>query len=179
MKILSTLALFLAGFTIMAQTNFKSERISKSSSFEVDGQITKVFPLFGPIREKEWAEGWDPEIVFGSADKIEEHFIFRTTAPTDERFYLWTISQLDREKYTIEYTVSTEHRIWFIRVACTSTGAKTVATVTYTYTGLDEKGNALNRAALEKMFSHDLKDWQQAINYYLQHNKQLTVSQTR
>jgi hypothetical protein len=44
---------------------------------------------------------------------------------------------------------------------------KTRATVTYSYFGLNSKGNELNKSGLEKMFEHNLQDWADAINIYL------------
>lgn len=44
---------------------------------------------------------------------------------------------------------------------------KTLATVTYTYIGLNDLGNQLNKVSLEKMYSRQLLDWQEEINNYL------------
>lgn len=150
-----------------------SERISKTATFTVDTTIEKAFPLFGPVREKEWAEGWNPEIIYGEGE-VELHMMFRTKSSfKEESSFLWVITQFDPQKYFIEYTVSTPNRVWFIRVQCVAKQSRTEASVTYTYTGLNEKGNELNRIALEKMFAEDLKDWQTAINHYIKHGKLL------
>ena len=151
----------------MSQSNFKPERISKTASFTLDGRIEKVFPLFGPMREKDWAEGWEPEVVFSTDDLVEEHMIFQTKVATDEKVYTWIVTQFNPEIHKVEYTVSTKNRVWFITVRCT-----------YTYTGLNAEGNERNRNALAKMYSQDLRDWQEAINYYLHHGKMLTTTTT-
>jgi hypothetical protein len=153
---------------------FTPERIQKCSSISVNGTVEKVFPLFGPVREKEWAEGWDPEILYSTTKLAEEHMIFRTKAHNQhEEFYTWVITQFDPKLHKIEYTVSTPNRIWFITVSCESDGKETRAKICYTFTGLNETGNQLNRDALEKMFVNNLKDWEEAINYYLKHNELL------
>jgi hypothetical protein len=174
-RILLFLTFLLTNVTAMSQDNFKPERISKTASFIIHGKVKDVFPLFGPIREKEWAEGWDPEIVFSKNNLVEEHMIFRTKASTDENFYTWIITQFDPKNYRVEYTVSTKNRIWFIRVQCQPSGDATEATVSYTYTGLNAEGNELNRNALAKIYINDLKDWQEAINYYIHNGKMLTT----
>jgi len=156
-------------------TGFKSERISRSASFTIDGPIEKVFPLFGPIREMEWAEGWNLEIIFSESPEVEEHMIFQTSGGHGGEKYTWVITQFNPELHQIEYTVSTSERIWFIRVQCESMNAQTKATVTYTYTGLSSSGNEKNKEALAKMFSKDLADWQEAINHYLQTGELLTT----
>jgi hypothetical protein len=173
-RIFCFLTFFFINVTAMSQENFKSERISRSASFIVDGKIEDVFPLFGPVREKEWAEGWDPEIIFSTNNLVEEHMIFQTKVSSGEKVYTWVITQFDPVKYLVEYTASTTNRIWFIRVQCKAAGESTSATVTYTYTGLTPEGNELNRNALGKMYINDLRDWQEAINYYLHNGKMLT-----
>ena len=170
--------LFIAVMTMACQspeqkTDFESERISKTASFIVHASIDKVFPLFGPIREKEWAAGWEPEIVFSNSTEVEEHMIFKTSGKHHSEEFLWTVTQFRPEDYLIEYTVSTSERIWFIRVHCQAKDKETLATVSYTYTGLNNPGNRKNREALNKMFAHNLTDWEEAINHYIQTGKQL------
>src|SRR5688500_804821 len=104
----------------LAQTTFEAERVSKTSSFLVDGKIENVFPLFGPLREKDWAEGWDPEVIYSEDAVVAHQMIFRTKASTDEEFYNWAVTTFQPLHNLIEYTVSTLNRIWFIQVKCES-----------------------------------------------------------
>src|SRR5262245_10342915 len=53
-------------------------RISRTATFRAEGPIDKVFPLFGPVLEKEWCWGWNPEILYSTSPLIEEKMIFRT-----------------------------------------------------------------------------------------------------
>ena len=154
--------------------NFVAERIKKSASLVINGNIRNVFPLFGPVREAEWEAGWEPEIIYSENGLVEERMIFQSPGHLGEGKYTWVITQFDPEKKLIEYTVSAITRIWFVRVICEEVGDKTRATVSYTYTGLTEEGNRMNKQALEKMFAHNLKDWEEAINYYLKTGKQLS-----
>ncbi|HEU5291850.1 MAG TPA: hypothetical protein VFU05_14470 [Cyclobacteriaceae bacterium] len=159
-----------------ALTDFKFKRIQRSATFTIHGKVENVFPLFGPIREKDWAEGWNPEILYKSGNVlVEEHMIFQTNAPNGKEKFTWVITQFQPEKYLIEYTVSTRERIWFIRVTCQGQKETTGVTVSYTYIGLTPEGHQKNEEALKQMFVHDLKDWQEAINYYLQTGKCLTT----
>jgi hypothetical protein len=145
-----------------------SDRISDASTIILNDRIEKVFPLFGPIREKDWADGWNPEIIYSDTELVEQHMIFKTKSSNDvEKSFLWTITTYDPAQYEIEYTVSTENRIWFIRVKCAEVGEKTEAKISYTYTGLNEIGDQLNAAALKKMYTNRLKDWEDSLNYYL------------
>jgi hypothetical protein len=149
------------------------QRIEQTASFIVKSKIEKVFPLFGPIREKEWATGWEPEIIYSNHPEVEEHMIFTTPGKLQGEQYIWVITQYRPFDFIIEYTVSARDRIWFITVMCESQDKDTKVTVTYSYTGFTEQANQLNQNALKNMFAHNLKDWEEAINFYLETGKRL------
>jgi hypothetical protein len=57
-------------------------------------------------------------------------------------------------------------------VQCEDIGKnKTAAEIKYTFTGLNEKGIEINRESLEKMYENGLKDWEAAINHFLETGK--------
>ena len=155
-------------------STFKAERVQKSASFIVNAPIEKSFPLFGPIREKDWTAGWEPKMIYTVDPLVEEHMVFQTKgAHESEPEYTWALTQFRSSAYFIEYTVSTSNRIWFITVKCQPNGGTTSVTVTYCYTGFNDLGNQLNKSAIDKMYEHNLKDWEEAINYYLATGKQM------
>lgn len=145
-----------------------SERVARTATFKVHSPIHTVFPLFGPIREKEWAAGWNPEIIYATHPEVDQHMMFKTSGNhADEPEYLWIVTNYQPEKYRIEYTVSTANRVWFITVQCEAELQETIVNVTYSYTGLNATGNQRNKEMLERMFADNLQDWKAAINHYL------------
>jgi len=158
---------------------FESQRISKTSIITLNAPLSKVFPLFGPIREKDWAAGWNPQLIYSISDLVEEHMVFRTHSSNGfEPDFTWTISKYNPDQSFIEYTVFTQERLWWIAIQCReeTTRDTTEAKITYTYTGLTENGNAINAKALDMMYHQDLKDWEEAINRYLKTGKRLEHS---
>ncbi|NCQ11204.1 MAG: hypothetical protein GW809_03450 [Bacteroidetes bacterium] len=164
----------------MNNVKITSERISKTAIIVLNGSIENVFPLFEPYEEKKWAEGWNPIPIYSLENKIEEGTTFKTIRhkqnETDilETEFLWIISKFQPENYLIQYLVSTPNRYWTVTIQCQSiANNKTKASITYTYTGLNNIGNEANKVALEKMYKNDLKDWEEAINYYLDNGTML------
>jgi hypothetical protein len=146
-----------------------SRRISRSATITLHAPPAEVFPLFGAIKEAQWAEGWNPEILYSESGEMEKLMVFRTKPIfTDERDYLWIVSIYEPDSMQIEYTVSTDQRIWTIAVQCRElqTGL-TEASIAYTYTGLSEVGIRRNAEAMKLMFASDLNDWEEAINGFL------------
>ena len=158
---------------------FQAERVSQSTTLNIEGRIEDVFPLFGPVREKDWAYGWDPEILYSTSALIEEGMIFRTRAhDVSDRDYLWAVTRFDAANYAIVYTVTASERIWFISVQCYDKAMATEVEVRYIYTAFTSEASARNREALKKMFADDLRDWETAINYYLKNGKVLKPDDT-
>lgn len=154
----------------MVSENFKTERISRSSIIQLEGDIDTVFPLFTPFEERKWVEGWDPRLVYPHKEIVEEGTSFRTRGryPGEDE-YLWIINKYEPDIFRVEYLVSTPDRFWTIAVACNPKSKnQSTAEITYTFTGLNPDGNRLNQLALEEMYHDSLKDWEAAINRYLE-----------
>jgi hypothetical protein len=153
----------------MIDDHFKAERVSRTATIMLNGEIESVFPLFSAIEEKKWADGWNPAILYPASERLEAGMVFLTEGNHQtENEYAWIVSDYQTDKYLVEYIVSTSNRIWVITIRCAALSAfGTEATVTYTFTGLNQLGNELNRNHIERMFARDLADWEQAINHYL------------
>jgi len=159
--------------------NFTSERATKTASFAVYETIDKVFPLYGAFEERKWIPTWKPMLIYPDKEIIEEGTTFKLDVSGhghgSESEYLWIVTKFVPEDYLIQYLVSTENRFWTITVKSNSieNNTKTNTTVTYTYTGLNAKGNKLNKQSIKEMYKDNLQDWGDAINNYFQ-NKEKT-----
>jgi len=163
----------------MTESVFKSERISRTSIITLKAPLKRVFPLFGPIREKEWAAGWEPQVLYSTAGSVEEHMVFKTRSHHGHGpDFTWTVSKYNPDQACIEYTVFAPGRLWWIAIQCREAivGETTEAEITYTYTGLTEQGNEINKRALEKMYRLNLGDWEESINHYLETGERLEHS---
>lgn len=153
----------------MNNSKFKSEKILQTAEITLNGKIEFVFPLFGAFEERKWANGWDPVLIYPSAEIIEEGTTFKTQAHDHgEAEYIWRVTKYEPEKYLIQYLVSTENRYWTITIKCKPTGSnKTSAEISYSYISLNELGNKINEHSLQRMYQYNLKDWADEINSYL------------
>lgn len=152
---------------IATQVIVQAQRISRSATFTVQTTIEKRFLCLVPFAKKN-GQPAGIEVIYSRHLEVEQHMIFKTKGnQEDEPDYLWVVTQYNPEAYFIEYTVSTANRVWFITVKCEDRKTETQVAVTYSYTGLNASGNQRNVEMLDRMFAHNLKDWERAINYYL------------
>jgi len=153
----------------MDETSFEAERRTRTATIMLNGPLERVFPLFGAIEEKKWADGWSPSVLYPTSEQIEEGMVFTTEGHGHgESKYAWIVSRYQVENHLIGYIVSTVNRYWVITIQCVSSSEDhTKATVSYTFTGLTDLGNEINRDAIKKMFERNLEDWEEAINHFL------------
>jgi hypothetical protein len=156
----------------MGDLQFKAKKVSRTATIICNVNIEKVFPLFGAFEERKWAEGWEPNLIYPAEEIIEEGTTFKTDGNDEESEYLWRVVKFYPKKYLIQYLVSTENRYWTITAQCNKLEKenKTLVTITYTFIGLNEKGNRLNAQHIERMYKNNLKDWEEEINKYLEKN---------
>ncbi len=155
----------------MSATGAIGKIVSRASTIRLNGPLAEVFPLFGAVREKEWAEGFDIRLIYSTTGLLDEHMVFqnKTEYPGEESDKTWVVSRYDPQAAFVEYTVFTSARLYWISIRCDEEagGQTTRAEVTYTFTALTGAGEALIEKAARDMFAHDLKDWESAINAYL------------
>lgn len=157
----------------------RTPRIQRSATIHLNASISSAFPLFGPVREKDWAYGWNPEIIYPQNTLVEKHMVFRTQGGLhgSPEAYTWVIVNYEPSRGMIEYIVSASERFWFITVSCVAAESGTDVTVTYSYTGLTEEGIRRNELAIAHMYASELKDWEEALNHYITTGKQLQPAQ--
>jgi hypothetical protein len=153
----------------MATDHFISQRFAKTATIKLNGEIENIFPLFGAFEEKKWADGWHPALIYPGSEKITEWLTFKTPGHIQgETENTWIVSRYQPANFFIQYLVLATHRYLTISVSCIKTESNaTSAEITYTSTGLDNLGNEIGEHLINKMYARSLKDWEEAINYYL------------
>ena len=170
-------AVMLTSMEAHGQTTNDGRQAVRTATIVLNGDIAKVFPLFGPIEEKKWARGWDPQIVAGGASLQDTVFTYAHDGLTAT----WIVTEWNESEHRVTYAVFVPNeRAMTIRIVCTPERApgqappqappqtKTRATVTYTFTPLSETGKASQKQFEEESFTHRILHWQKAIDHYFE-----------
>ncbi len=154
--------------------SFTSQHISRTRMIHLVAASERVFPLFEPIGEKAWAEGWEPTLLFPDSGAAEEGTIFVTQHP-GEADTIWTITTYDLAHCHLTYLrVTPGSRVGFVDAQCQDApDGTTWASVTYTLTALSEAGNEHLARFTEAYYTDFMAAWEQAMNYYLTHGQRL------
>jgi hypothetical protein len=141
------------------------EERSQSFTISLNGSMAEVVPLFGPVREAEWAPGWTPHFIHPAKSEQREGAVFTTTsAHGQER--LWLLTAYDEKDGRVDYVFMTPGFTFNdIKIRVIPDGEKHCkATITYRHSALAPEGNA----EVEKLDAHWAEQqqvhWEQAIN---------------
>jgi hypothetical protein len=145
----------------------EAKHVRRSHAIVLNGPLEVVFPLFIPVGEKLWVEGWNPAFLHPASGETQEGMVF-VTGQNDETTY-WSLVKLDPEGPVARYArVTPASRFGFVEVVCEATGnGHTRATVTYTYTALTESGNRFIDGFTAESYRQMIDSWQQKVNSYI------------
>jgi hypothetical protein len=128
----------------------------------------KVFPLLCPVRESEWVPGWDYRLIYSHSGIAENGCIF-ITPNEDGSETTWVVTDYDPAAFKIAFAwvnpglVAAQISIW-LRA---NSSNQTAALISYTYTGLSEKGDREVERYDRAWFENKMRHWESAINHYL------------
>ena len=141
------------------------EQRTQSFTIALNGRVADVTPLFGPVRETEWAPGWSPRFIHPAQGAQCEGAVF-TTAGGPAKDRLWLVTTYDVGNGRVEYVVMTPGiTTTEIKIRVVSDGKQHCkATITYRRSALAPEGNEevakLDANWVEEQRIH----WETAIN---------------
>ncbi len=161
------LAVFLAfGQSVCARHHAGPAQLHAAASIELhlNASADAAFPLFGPVRESEWAPEWAPSWIYPPEPRqSSDGAVFTTTLRAGVATWMMTV--YDTEKHTVEYVnFIPGHRVTEISITVRpETAATSVARVTYRVTALSQEGGEFV-AHFAKNFAGEGPHWEKAIN---------------
>jgi hypothetical protein len=156
---------------------FRAQRVVRSFTQELAAPASQVFPLLCPVREYDWIDGWNCELIYSVSGVVENNCVFRTNIHGDgER--TWVVSHHDLENFAVGFVVMVGRSLVLkLDVALSDRGDGTTAAVwTNVLTALDEHGNMQIGAFTEEMFVERIKALETALNHYLRTGAMLRSS---
>ncbi len=145
---------------------FQGQAVTRTGVIRLHGPIEKVFPLFGPVEEKHWAAGWNPQVVYPAGVDVAEGMVFLTGERGETT---WVIAHYDPARHAIAYYNATPaYQLRKIEIRCRPLSPEaTEASVSYTHVGLSAKGNHDVLEMDEAAYAEKMAAWEKAINHYL------------
>lgn len=133
------------------------------------GPFHVVYPLFGPVREAEWAPGWSPLFVHpAGGSNVQPGTVFLTKGHETTKATVWIMTDHDPHAGLIRYvTFRADHSTAEVLVKARAIGPEaTEVTVTYRRTSLSREGDRFVNQSAAK-FERQGPHWAESVNRYL------------
>jgi hypothetical protein len=155
---------------ICLQTAVAASLEQRTQSFTIllQGSIADAMPLFGPVREAEWAPSWAPRFLHPPEGAQREGIVFTTTTSKGQE-RLWLLTSYDINEGRVEYVFITPgFTANEIKIRVVPEGDRQCkATITYRHSALAPEGNE----EVTKLDAHwadqQRVHWETAINAVL------------
>jgi Polyketide cyclase / dehydrase and lipid transport len=153
----------LSAFLIASAWGQTREHAHVSITLRLAAPPAAVFPLFGPVRESEWAPHWNPTILYppGRSQSAGEVF----TTRQHDHDVVWVLTTYDDAALRIAYVIVRPNiSASQLDIALKPIGEKeTEATVTHRVTSLSEDGDSFVKEFAAE-FPLEREHWEQAIS---------------
>src|SRR5438067_1069058 len=141
------------------------EQRTQSFTIILNGSVSEVTPLFGPVREAEWAPDWSPRFIHPSQGAQREGVVFTTTGG-DGKDRLWLLITYDLRNGRVECVVITPaFAANEIKIRVLPDGEQhSKATITYRRSALAPEGNDEDAKMDAHWAEQQRIHWETAIN---------------
>ena len=158
-------------------SDFKAKRVERYYIQTINAALAKVHSLICPVKEAEWLDGWDYDLIFSHSGFAEKGCVF-TSRSAGEKDSIWLITQRDDAAFkTVFARITPESRVAEVTVRIEDGGEQTSRVhITYTITALNEAGNRFIENFTEENFVKDMKFWEATMNHYLATGSALPLS---
>jgi hypothetical protein len=143
----------------------KAPHSREQFEFIVNAPIDVAWPLFGALRERDWAPDWHPEFVWPEMAADQQGMVFKIAR--GEATAVWVNTLFDPTANRVQYVYFVpDTLVTVITLALTQAGSSTRVEVSYERTALTEQAGELvsQMAARDKLAG---PEWSAQIDQYL------------
>jgi hypothetical protein len=144
----------------------KPARVIRTYTQKINGTAAQVFPLLCPVREADWIDGWDPEIVYSNSGAAEQDCIFITSI--GDKKTTWIMNRYEPENNYVEIIRYTENLLVVkLAIKLHESAGKTEAEITFYYNAINKAGEKELEKITEEYYKAFMKEWEDNMNHYL------------
>lgn len=156
---------------------FKPKRTIQSVDLHISARAASVFPLLCPVREFDWIESWDCDLVYSDSGVAENNCVFQTDRPGEGK-RTWVVSRYEPDRF-IEFVIFQQDSVIIkLDIALSENEDGTTGmNIRHTMTGLSHNGNRLIDNLPPDYIRKRWEFLARALNHYLKTGTMLRSSE--
>lgn len=143
-------------------------RVRRTYLQTLNASPDQVFPLLCPVRETEWANGWNPHLVISTSGYVEPGCVF--IVPDQPQDSTWVVTQWKPLEFSVEFVKAIPgFTVGKIEIQLRQ-GAndQTLANVSYSFTALSQQGAEFVKQFSAERYEAFMEEWESELNHFLQ-----------
>ncbi len=159
----------------MNEPKFEAKRIRRSYRQTIAAAPEVVFPLLCPVREAEWQDGWQYEMIYSNSGLVEEGAVFNTPHAGEEPT-TWIVTKHDPKAHVVDFTRFTPNSKTCVLTITVSPKDElnSFVDICYTYTAISPAGNEFIDSYTEEVFLEGVVFWEKSLNHFIKTGVKLT-----
>ena len=148
-------------------SKFRAQRVTRQYVQAIHAAPSVVHALICPVKEAEWLESWDYQLIFSQSGVAELGCVFTSQSSGEET--IWLITKRDDARCETEFVrITPASRVAVVTVQIEDGGQQTSRVhISYTITALSAAGNKFIDKFSEENFVKDMQFWEATMNHYL------------
>ncbi len=164
------------------------DRITRTYTHHFEGSIAEVFPLLCPVREHDYLDDWQADILFSESGVAEKGCIFQTDNPSQIDHSgksdgdsisktTWIITAYEDTTGKVEFVMFTpESHVSQLHIQLTteekssdSNGHGSCSAIfTYSHTATTDTGRAFVQKFTQELFDQKMAGFEKSLNQHLE-----------
>lgn len=144
---------------------FEGKQVTVSAEMQLNFAAEQIWPQLCPVREYDWIEVWQCELLHSHSGYNEFGCVFKTDFPTEGGEEVWLTTRFEPHE-RIEFVRSNGVRVIHFIIQLTPEGIGTKMVWTHHVTALNEEGNAYVDGK-PQTFAAQMSILETMLNHYL------------
>jgi hypothetical protein len=153
----------------------KRTRTIRSYTMDIHGTPDDIFPLLCPVREYEWIQPWQCEMVYTDSGIAELDCVFKTIFPDDGPEDTWVVSRYEPPNRIEFVRINSLRSIRYSIELIQQKNGNTKANWKQIITGLNSEGDNFVAGLTDKAYNGRMKTLNNMINHYLKTGEMLKI----
>jgi len=153
----------------------KRNRTTKIYTMKIDARPDDIFPLLCPVREYDWIQPWQCEMVYTDSGRAELDCIFKTNFPEDGTEDTWVVSRYEPPQYIEFVRINSIRSIRYGIEITQQDDESSQAVWKQVITGLNPEGDNFVAGYSDEAYYKKMGILQKMINHFLKTGGMLKI----
>ena len=153
----------------------KRKRTIKSYTMNLDAGADDIFPLLCPVREYDWIQPWQCEMVYTDSGRAELDCVFKTNFPDDGPEDTWVVSRYEPPKHIEFVRINPIRSIRYSIDVIQQDDGSAQAIWKQVITGLNYEGDQFVAGFTDEAYYSEMRILQNMINHFLRTGEMLKI----